>query len=240
MTDNLTNDIDDLINNFQVHLKVSKENKMPNTNEQNVSLNMLKMFVDTIPPYDGDVNTLNSFISASDFLFVNYGNTNDHIIKNYLIRVVQTKLIHRAQILVGSRAELTSWDLIKSALKQCFADKRNLECLEQDLFMASPYKGEKPLEFGKRLQVLRSNLAQKISNETMNALSKEIHLRQYDQLCLRTFIRGLPPQLQCLIRLKNPASPEDAMTPILLKKRISNTRKIHVKSTTRSRPPILD
>jgi hypothetical protein len=126
------------------------------------------------------------------------------------------KLVDRAQILVGSRLELTDWNQIKTALNNCFGDKRNIECLEQDLLLATPLKNEPPLEFGKRLQVYRSTLAQKINSQTnMDQATKIIYLRQYEQICLKTFIRGLTGSLQCFIRLKNPENIEVAMTYVI-------------------------
>ena len=42
---------------------------MSNTNEaQCVNYTLLKMFIDTILPYNGDPNTLNSFLSAGDLV----------------------------------------------------------------------------------------------------------------------------------------------------------------------------
>ncbi|CAG9760074.1 unnamed protein product [Ceutorhynchus assimilis] len=120
------------------------------------------MYADTIMPFNGDPSMLNSFQSACDFLFATHKQSNDPISNNYLLRAVRMKLTDRAQILVGSRMELDCWDHIKAVLFDCFGDKRNLECLKQDLFIAVPNKNENPLDFAKRLQVLRSALAQKI------------------------------------------------------------------------------
>lgn len=215
-------DIDELVNQFFNVLSIETVNpnqdiKMTTQTQNGVNYTLLKMFIDTIHPYNGESNTLMSFLSAGDFLFTTYGNINDDILKQYLIRTIRMKLIDRAQILVGCRMELQQWDQIKTVLYDCFGDKRNLECLEQDLFMATPQKNEHPLDFARRLQVLRSNLAQKINSITdaiMNKDTKLIYLRQYDQVCLRTFIRGIPGPLQSLIRLKNPNCIEVAMTQI--------------------------
>ena len=180
---------------------------------QTVNYTLLKMYLDTIHPYEGNPNTLNSFISACDFVFETYCTNNDAILKSFLIRTVRMKLIDRAQTLVGSRLELTNWDQLKFALSDCFGDKRNIECLEQDLLFATPFKNESSLDFGKRLQVYRSNLAQKINSQTdMDQNTKLIYLRQYEQICLRTFIRGLTGSLQSIIRLKNPVNLETALT----------------------------
>ncbi|XP_057658512.1 uncharacterized protein LOC130895308 [Diorhabda carinulata] len=113
----------------------------------------------------------------------------------------------RENLLVGCRTELDSWNLLKDALEQCFGDKRSLECLEQDLLMAHPFKNETTLDFAKRLQVLRSHLVQRTNSFSlaeMPANTKEIYRRQYDQMALKTLIRNLTGLLQHTIRLKNP------------------------------------
>lgn len=179
------------------------------------NLQLLKLYVDTIPYFDGNSNTLEVFISSCDYLCSTYGRFNDVILKDYLLRAVIGKLTGRAQILIGSRnGELKTWDSVKEALRQSFGDQRNLECLEQDLLTLVPYKNEKPIEFGQRIQIAKSKLSFKIEStsiETMPLLTKEIHLKQYNQLALKTFIRGLTGNLQTTIRLRNPNSIEQAM-----------------------------
>ncbi|CAH0560391.1 unnamed protein product [Brassicogethes aeneus] len=236
MTDN---ELDDLSNLILNSLRVNDTNETMTTRTvDSVSLNMLKMFVDTIPRFDGDVNNLNNFISAGQFLFDTYGDTEDANLKKYLIRAIQTKLIDRAQILVGSRSELNTWKDIKNAFQTCFDDNRNIECLEQDLFMARPFKNESLLDFGKRLQVLRSNLAQKISLQNIDAASKKIYIENYDKLTLRTYIRGLSPQIQCIIRLKNPTSLEEALTYITEEENFQYTQNLFKAPPTHNVRPI--
>ena len=83
--------------------------------------------------------------------------------------------------------------------------------------MAKINKGESTLDFAKRLQLLRSRLAQKLTtiseNQRPNA-SKIIYLNQYEQIALRTFIRNLPGNFESVIRLRNPDSLETAVTLI--------------------------
>lgn len=70
------------------------------------------------------------------------------------------------------------------------------------------------MAFGQRIQIARSKLASKISSvqvETMPNETKLIHIKQYDQLALKTFIRGLTGHLQSIIRLRNPKTLEEAM-----------------------------
>lgn len=210
--------IDDLTNEFSNKL-VLKSNKMENQSQAQTqnNLQMLKMYVDIIPNFDGNSITLHSFISACDFLFTTFGNSREAIMINYLIRVIQTKLVGRAQLLVGCRSELDTWQKIKDALQACFGDNRSLECLEQDLFMAKPNKGETSLDFAKRLQILRSQLAQKLNSLPLTEMpisTKTIYQKQYEQIALRTFIRNLPGPLQSITRLRSPENLESALTII--------------------------
>lgn len=223
-----SDEIDELISSLsRSHLIDSSEDEISETEtnmatatESNVhrgntpNLHLLKLYVDTIPYYNGDTNTLEIFISACEYLFATYNVFNDVELKNFLLRVVIGKLVDRAQILIGTRSELNSWELIKEALRQSFGDQRNLECLEQDLIVLCPMKNEHPLEFGKRIQIARSKLASKISSQSETTMPKEtklIYLKQYDQVALKTFIRGLSGHLQSIVRLRNPASLEIAM-----------------------------
>lgn len=240
-------ELDNFLGLFSSKLNLTDHNQtnMPNDHQaqigQQPNYTLLKMFIDTIVPYDGNPSTLNVFLSAGDFLFTTYGNYNDELLKNYLLRTIRMKLNDRAQILVGCRLELVTWEQIKIALNDCFGDKRNLECLEQDLFMATPKKNEHPLDFGKRLQVLRSALAQKINSYTnaeMNNGTKIIYLRQYDQVCLRTFFRGLPGHLQSVIRLKSPNCIELAMTQITEEENFHYTQNLFGAPVQQKLPPV--
>ena len=173
---------------------------------------LLKLYVDTIPHYNGDQNTLEIFINACDYLFRTYGCVAE--LTDYLLRVVLSKLTDRAQLLIASKTELRDWNSVKDALRLSFGDQRNLDCLEQDLITIYPTKNEQPLDFGKRIQVIRSHLSAKlntISNTIISEATKLLYSNQYDNLALKTFIRGLSGHLQTVIRLRNPNSLEQAM-----------------------------
>jgi hypothetical protein len=177
------------------------------------NLSLLKLYVDTIPTYDGNVNTLEVFINSCDYLFTTFGTlAND--VNAYLLRVVISKLTGRALILIGTKTDLNTWDLLKNALRLSFGDQRNLDCLEQDLLTLFPFKNEPPLEFGKRIQIVRSKLESKLGSVSVTEMcinTKRVYSNQYNKLALKTFIRGLQPQLQNIIRLRNPDTLEQAM-----------------------------
>ncbi|KAG5861035.1 hypothetical protein JTB14_013981 [Gonioctena quinquepunctata] len=93
--------------------------------------------------------------------------------------------------MVGNRAELKNWSDLKNALKQCFSDRRDLDCLVLKLTRSRPYKGEDLISFGTRLQLIRSSVAQRISNDTnLQADEKVYQISHYDKVALSTFIAG--------------------------------------------------
>jgi CHAD domain-containing protein len=72
--------------------------------------------------------------------------------------------------LIGTKTDLNTWDLLKNALRLSFGDQRNLDCLEQDLLTLFPFKNEPPLEFGKRIQIVRSKLESKLGSVSVTEM----------------------------------------------------------------------
>jgi hypothetical protein len=90
--------------------------------------------------------------------------------------------------LIGTKTDLKTWDSVENALRLSFDDQRNLDCLEQDLITLFPFKGEQPLEFGKRIQIVRSMLGSKLNsipeNEMITA-TKNVYSNQYNKIALK-------------------------------------------------------
>ncbi|XP_057658531.1 uncharacterized protein LOC130895322 [Diorhabda carinulata] len=142
----------------------------------------------------------------------NYRQFIDAQLSKHIFQSVQEKLIDKAEILVGNRAELTDWPRLKEALIQCFADRRNIDCLVQELTRMKPFRNEPLMNFGSRIQLLRSSIAQKISNNpNITNAEKVCQINHYDKTALSTFIAGCSGTLRNNLHLKNPASLEDAM-----------------------------
>lgn len=178
------------------------------------NLQLLKLYVDTITPYDGNPHTLNIFLENIETLIREF-QTNDSQIRNFIFRAIVSKLNGRALSLIGARTELNSWTEIKDALILSFGDQRNLDCLVQDLIILRPLKSESPYDFGVRCQDARSLVISKLNSSTMTQAEKLIYIKNYNDLALKTYIRGLPPFLQNNIRLRNPDSLEKAMSLVI-------------------------
>ena len=178
-----------------------------------VNWEMFKSILENIKPYDGNSDTLNRFIKRCDDFITKYQLFNDPNLEQHCFDCIQEKLVGRAELLVGRRAELDTWAKVKLALIQCFSDRRNLDCLVQELTRTRPYKNEDLLEFGKRLQVLRSNVIQRVSNDPiLSADEKACHINHYEKTALNTFIAGCTGNLRNNMYLKKPTSLEDAMS----------------------------
>jgi hypothetical protein len=76
-----TSSLDQLIDKFS-SIKISKQNNFkmspPSTtstpnNDNSNSDTLLKLYVDTIPNYDGDTDTLEIFINSCEYLFTTFG-----------------------------------------------------------------------------------------------------------------------------------------------------------------------
>lgn len=182
---------------------------MPEINYQ-----LLKYQSDNIPHFDGNPKLLNRFISAVEHLFkafqdkVNINAT----INTCLFDTVLSKLTGRAAELIVSRSELNTWALIKPVLVHSFSDQRSIDCLIQDLLGLKPLKNENPIIFGMRIQDSRSLLFSKLNAGTDDAATKLIKIQHYDEFALKTFLNGLPYNLQLITRLKQPDCLEKAMS----------------------------
>lgn len=187
--------------------------------QQNLPINnqLLRMFVDTIPQYSGDQHTLEIFIDSCTYLidtYTNFQNPNDPI-NTFLTRAIIGKLTDRAQRLIGTRTELRTWEEIKNALRLTFGDNRNIDCLVQDLIILKPFKNEPPTQFGARIQDALSLLISKLNSANLALNEKILHLNNYKQLALKTFIRGLTGRLQDMVRIRNPDSLENAIALVI-------------------------
>lgn len=185
---------------------------------QPVNYQLLRLTIDNIPKFDGDTHVLEIFIDSCDFLINTYKNVNDanDPINNFLVKAILGKLSGRAQYLIGSRQELNTWTQIKDTLRSTFGDNRNLDCLVQDLIILRPLRNESPVNFGSRIQDARSLIFSKLKSiSTYSDAERVLHVKNYSELSLKTYIRGLSGRLQDIIRLRNPKDLEEAISFII-------------------------
>ncbi|XP_030762018.1 uncharacterized protein LOC115886854 [Sitophilus oryzae] len=219
ISNRLMSELEDLVNRLSTLSFNKTEIKMPNTNNDDtlaVDWDLFKSRLNNIKPFDGDCNTLNKFNLKCDKLIQIYSIHNNSELNSHIFDCVQEKLISRAEVMVGNRSELTNWESLKAALQQCFSDRRDTDCLVQELTRTRPYKGEDLINFGTRLQLLRSNVAQRISNDlNLTQEQKLCHIKYYEKTALNTFIAGCTGTLKNNMHLKQLNSLEDAMAYVV-------------------------
>jgi RNase H-like domain found in reverse transcriptase/Reverse transcriptase (RNA-dependent DNA polymerase)/Integrase zinc binding domain len=177
-----------------------------------VNWDLFKLKLDNIRPYDGDSSTLNKFIHRCENLLTTYSIYEDADLNKHVFECIQEKLIGKAEGMVGNRLELNNWVSLKEALIQCFSDRRDVDCLIQELTRIRPLKFEDMISFGTRLQLLRSNVVQRINNDIdLSQQDKLCQINHCDKTALNTYIAGCSGVLKNNMHLKKPESLEDAI-----------------------------
>lgn len=212
---------------------------MTTTNPINYSL--LKLYIDTIPNFNGDSHTLEVFLEHCEFLINTYARVDAprDPINGFLIRAVIGKLTGNALMLVGSRPEIREWNSLKDLLRLSFGDNRNLDCLVQELIIMKPYKNESYVSFGQRIQKGRSAIASKLISMRLDAAERAFQIKNYDELSLKTFIRGLSGRIQDMVRLRNPDSLELAISYVIEEENFALNQKQFLNYNTKSENPNL-
>lgn len=205
-------DIDSLVRDLLSALPVVSDSESDTDEMAEFRYDMFKSALDNIKPYDGDVNQLNKFLTRCENFITKYNTFNDNELKQHVFQCIQEKLTGKAEIMVGRRMELDTWDKLKNALIQCFSDRRDIDCLVQELTRVRPHKSENLINFGNRLQLLVSNVIQRISNDqTLNLLQKNCQIDHYNKTALNSFIAGCAGNLRNNMYLKKPTTLEDAI-----------------------------
>lgn len=175
---------------------------------------LVRLILETIPDYNGDKDLLEIFISACDNFHSKYYSRNNAELNQFIYQAILGKLKGNALLIIASRTELNTWPQIKDELRNVYGERLSLDNLEQVLMTCSLQKNESYQNFAKRLQLVRSKLALKLKtlpSSDMDAASKQIHLRQYDNLALKIFVRHLDRRLRDKIITLKPTNLEQAM-----------------------------
>lgn len=213
---------------------------MTTTGQVNYSL--LKLYIDLIPNFNGDPNTLEVFLEHCDFLMQTYSKpeTPQDPLNGFLVRAVVGKLSGNALMLVGSRPEVREWVSLKALLRLSFGDNRNLDCLVQELIVLRPYKNEPYINFGQRIQKSRSAIASKLISMNLPIEERDFKIKNYDELSLKTFIRGLSGRVQDMVRLRNPTTLELAISYVIEEENFALSQKQFLGQSSKSEPNFKD
>ncbi|KAJ8972397.1 hypothetical protein NQ317_005187 [Molorchus minor] len=150
-----------------------------------------------------------------------------HITHNLILQAVKNKLKNRAQNLIASRTDLTTWIEIERLLKLTFGDQRDLQYLTHQLTSIRPNRNERPYDFGLKLQELRAAIIAKINDDFPDIGLRNLQIQNYNDIAKTMFITNLPINVQTIIRMRNPNSLEDALNLVLEEEEFQNFAKLH-------------
>lgn len=165
-----------------------------------------------VPEFDGNPHVLTRFINICDQLVLAHFKTAPgHDLNNLaLINGILNKITGPAARLINSSGIPESWNGIRNALINNFADHRDETALYNDLSMQTQGSSS-PQEFYERCQNLYSTIMTYVSlHESVNT-TIEAKRTLYKKLTLQAYLRGLKDPLGCRVRCMRPATVEEAL-----------------------------
>lgn len=167
----------------------------------NVDLNSLFKF---IKPYNGDRQTLNSFLTNCNNVY-DLANTEQQPV---LFKYILSQLQGKAEIACSVKA-FTHWDQLKDFLKTQFSDTKHYSHLLAELQESRQGINESVSQFALRIEECLSQLL----TDIVLAKSKETPGRTaaMEDLALHHFLIGLTPRISNIVRCKSPRNLNEAI-----------------------------
>ncbi|KAL1489539.1 hypothetical protein ABEB36_013493 [Hypothenemus hampei] len=146
----------------------------------------VKAIAEYLPFFDGDKDQLECFIDRCEKFYNNYGRTTD---RNFLM----------------CRLDLTSWPLIKEALREHYGDRIDRQTLTREFLQLNRHRNESIVDFLERLKLMKSQVEVKIqTDESLNDGQKVILMNQNELNTLDVLSANTDDNLRLLLDLKQP------------------------------------
>lgn len=165
-----------------------------------------------LPEFDGNPHILTRFINLCDQLVLGLFSTEPgHELSNLaLVNGILNKVTGPAARLINSNGIPETWQGIRSALINNFADHRDETALYSDLSLQTQGSST-PQEFYERCQNLFSTIMTYISLHENVPTTIEAKRALYSKLTLQAYLRGLKDPLGYRIRCMRPENMEKAL-----------------------------
>lgn len=166
-----------------------------------------------IPSYDGNSSALSEFIRSVEVISTQFlvPAQPDAYINKFLLSSVRNKLKGNAlEVITGY--EFNTWAELKTTLINNFGDQRSELNLTIDLAKTRQNSKENPIEFYNRIRTLLATFNSKIALGKEVPAVKEYKLSNVKDLALRTYLSGLNEPFGSLLRCRNPATLEKAIS----------------------------
>lgn len=165
-----------------------------------------KEYLSMVPEFQGEPELLARFIDTAEKLANRFQNPADpddfqnEFLLNSLIAKVKGPA---AEVIYNSKIE--SFADLKEALLQAYSDRRDHLTLELELANMKQGRTENPFKFFERISKILNLIISYISNHFTNEKQK-ILTEHAKEFALRVFLKGLNEPLGSLMRTKNPAT----------------------------------
>lgn len=168
-----------------------------------------------IKPYDGNRETLNSFLVNCD----NAISLASEGQKNILFKYIISQLNGKAEIACSIK-EFNSWDQLKEFLKCQFSERKHYSHLLTDLQENRQGLHDSVSQYALRTEACLSQLLTEVS--VSNTKTKELagRIAAMEDLALHHFVMGLQPRISNIIRCRSPKSLNEAINLAISEERI--------------------
>lgn len=165
-----------------------------------------------VPEFDGNSNVLTRFIKLCDQLVLQFiRNGPEYQLTNLaLLNGILNRIVGPASRTINSNGIPETWEGIRSALVNNFADQRDETSLYNDLALLKQGSAT-PQEFYEQCQNLFSTIMTYISLHETIASTIESKRTLYKKLTLQSYLRGLRDPLGSRIRCMRPDTIEKAL-----------------------------
>lgn len=167
-----------------------------------------KIYFDGIPLFSGNPETLSRFASVCENIIHNfYDNVDARNPQNHLILDnILAKITGEAAQKIA-KCDLSSWALIKKALLDNYADKRDMGTLTRELYQINQQNNETAFDFLNRLEKHQNLIIAYLDTHTVVCQEATPVLKRYHEILgTKQCLDGLKNPLQQYVKSRKPAS----------------------------------
>lgn len=200
--------------NLQTIIESSPSNTIKMSDALRATVSLLKTF-------DGNNNHLEAFINVID-IFHNRYYTGDESQKEFVNLAIQSKLIGEANDFVMTRPDLTTWPVIREALRLKFGDPISRQNLTQQLMFSVKNRNESALDYVDKLKTLVHRITSKIQSEPLDPSIKHTLIAQTELTATHNLMSNVPQELKTILIIQNPTDLTTAQNLIINYEMINN------------------
>lgn len=171
-----------------------------------------------IKPYDGNRETLNSFLTNCNNAYDLATASQKDILFKYILCQLQGKAETACSI-----KEFSNWDQLRSFLKTQFSERKHYAHLLMDLQESKQAPNENVSQFALKVGTYLSQLLAEIQLSTSKQKELPGRTAAMEDLALHHFLMGLQPRISNIVRCQAPKSLNEAINLAISEERIQQS-----------------